>query len=78
MNEHLAKKMRFERTSEAGLVESCLLEQFEDGSVYILGDELGELIIEFAPDSLSKAILQLQDLGYCPIALGEVEGPIDG
>lgn len=57
-------KESFEKRLSGGKLDTCTLEQYNDGSIYIIGEELGELIIEFADDAYEKAILQLDDLGY--------------
>jgi hypothetical protein len=36
----------------------------EDGSVYVVGEEFGELIVEFAADALERAIGYVTDAGY--------------
>lgn len=57
-------KETFMKLPITGKADTCTLEQYDDGSIYIVGEELGELIIEFADDAYEKAISQLDDLGY--------------
>jgi len=64
MNMKVTQKVEFENRLGTGSVETCTLEQFDDGSIYIVGDELGEIIVEFADDAYEKAVSQLADLGY--------------
>jgi hypothetical protein len=54
----------FAKPSPDGGVHTCTLEQYDDGNIYVFGDELGELIVEFADDAYEKAVRQLADLGY--------------
>lgn len=58
------RKVEFEKRLGTRTVETCTLEQFDDGNIYIVGDELGEMIVEFADDAYAKAVSQLADLGY--------------
>lgn len=67
MGDGVIRTMRFEKLANSGAIATCLLEQFDDGTVYIVGDELGEILVEFAPDCLEKATSQLADLGYVPV-----------
>lgn len=57
-------KESFEKRRAGGKLDTCTLEQYDDGSIYIIGEELGELIVEFADDAYEKAVSQLDDLGY--------------
>lgn len=54
----------FAKRSPEGGVHTCTLELYDDGNIYIFGDELGELIVEFADDAHAKAVSQLAGLGY--------------
>jgi|GEM_PF-3477305 len=71
MSDNVIKKMQFEKVSDSGIIETCVLEQFDDGGVYVVGEELGEIIFEFAPDNLANALSKLAVLGYRPA--GSVE-----
>lgn len=62
MSDTIPKKIAFEKTSDAGLV-NCTLEVCEDKSIYVFGAEV-EIIFEFAPDNLANAIEHLEGLGY--------------
>jgi hypothetical protein len=57
-------KESFEKRRSGSKFDICTLEKYEDGSIYIFGEELGELIVEFADDAYEKAVSQLEDLGY--------------
>ncbi len=57
-------KEHFAKPSSEGGVETCVLELFDDGNIYVFGDELGELIVEYAEDAYEKVVSQLADLGY--------------
>lgn len=64
MSNKITRKVEFEKPLRSGEVERCTLEEFEDGCIYIVGEQLGELIVEFADDAYEKAVSQLADLGY--------------
>ncbi len=71
MSEEVTRKMVFKKTVDGMVVATCTLELFEDGSVYVVGDDFGELIIEYAPDSLGKAVSHLNEQGYFNISAAE-------
>jgi hypothetical protein len=64
MSSKVIRTVEFEKPRPNGKVARCTLEEFEDGSIYIAGEQLGELIVEFAEDAYEKALSQLAGLGY--------------
>ena len=73
MSNRVTRKVEFHKRLPSGGVESCTLEQFDDGDIYVVGNELGELIVEFADDAYEKAVSQLADLGYREAAKTDAE-----
>jgi hypothetical protein len=61
-------KEEFIKLQGSNVVDVCTLEQYDEGSIYIFGDKLGELIIEFASNAYEKAVSQLAELGYEKVA----------
>ena len=62
MKRNIPNKITFEKMTDAGFL-SCTIEVCTDKSVYVVGDEL-ELVFEFAPDNLAKAVKHMEALGY--------------
>ncbi|MBM83314.1 MAG: hypothetical protein CMJ78_22360 [Planctomycetaceae bacterium] len=56
--------LTYQKVDSDGAVATCTIERLEDGSVYVTGDEFGELIVEFTPDALERAIGHVTDAGY--------------
>jgi hypothetical protein len=53
--------INYEKQDKGRLLQ-CRVEVFEDGA-YVVGDEF-EMIFEFSPDSVAKAIAHVESLGY--------------
>ena len=56
--------LKYRKVYSDGTVATCTVEALEDGSVYVAGDDFGELIIEFATDAVERAIGHVIDAGY--------------
>jgi hypothetical protein len=62
MNETDLHPVEFEKRADDAVL-LCRVEPCEDGSVYVCGDEI-EMVFEFAPDCLARALQHVQSLGY--------------
>lgn len=62
-NCHL-QKLEYAKSNEGTSVTYCTIETCQDGSVYVSGDDIGELILEFSPHNLQNAITYVEELGY--------------
>lgn len=56
--------LNFQKVDADGTVATCAIEIMEDGSVYVSGEQFGELIVEFASDALERAIAHVKAAGY--------------
>ena len=54
MSDTVIQKVEFEKCSD-GLTSSCTIEKFNDGSVYVAGEELGDAMND-AADEVEDAV----------------------
>jgi len=64
MSDDSDRQIKFEKLADNGTFFYCIIERFDDGSIYVAGAEFGELIYEFSSDNLERAVKHVKGLGY--------------
>ncbi len=64
MSDDCKQEINFEKLTGDGTLCYCIIEIFDDGTIYVSGAELGELIYEFSADNLERAVKYVKGLGY--------------
>jgi len=67
MNEiesRIKRVITFRRQHESGAVEECRAEVYQDGSIFVEGDDFDLVFGEPIPETLRDAIRHLESLGF--------------
>ena len=64
MSDESVQQIKFERFAKNGTFFYCIIVRFDDGSIYVAGEEFGELIYEFSQDNIERAVKHVKGLGY--------------